>query len=252
MTRNSPTRSDRTPPSSYNRTDTDNSRHGRRRSSSRSRSRSGSHSRDRRGGGSSRSDRGHRYHRRHSDRSRSRSRERSHRRDRDRSRSRSHRRSRSRSGSRSRREFSKRPSADRIEAEDRAVAPSASSMAAKALAVTSGKCLGTATTVSSSSASAATSSLTLAPPPGVSAALAAARAAAVRSGLMSVEALNAPPPQISNSLPSYYNPTAVNALKYTEQMQKRKLLWKKPQQDEVAAETEAPKLPSWAVGVANL
>ncbi|KAL1423791.1 hypothetical protein MTO96_003711 [Rhipicephalus appendiculatus] len=122
--------------------------------------------------------------------------------------------------------------------EDRALAPSASSTAARALAVSAA-----AATVSQASAlslSAAAPSATSAPPPGVSAALAAARAAAVRSGLMSVEALNAHPPQIPNSLPSYYNPTAVNALKYTEQMQKRKLLWKKPQQDEVAAETEAP------------
>uniref|UniRef100_L7LYJ6 Putative transcriptional coactivator caper rrm superfamily n=1 Tax=Rhipicephalus pulchellus TaxID=72859 RepID=L7LYJ6_RHIPC len=217
--------------------DTDNLRRGtsRRRSSSRSRSRSGSRSRDRHGG-SSRGSGGHRSHRRRGDRSRSR--ERSHRRDRDRSRSRSHRRSRSRSGSRSRREFSKRSSAERFEMEDRALASSASSTAARALAVSAA-----AATVSQASAlsvSAATPSSTSAPPPGVSAALAAARAAAVRSGLMSVEALNAPPPQIPNSLPSYYNPTAVNALKYTEQMQKRKLLWKKPQQDEVAAETEAP------------
>uniref|UniRef100_A0A224ZAS3 Transcriptional coactivator caper rrm superfamily n=1 Tax=Rhipicephalus zambeziensis TaxID=60191 RepID=A0A224ZAS3_9ACAR len=236
MTRNSPMRSERTPPSAYSRTDTDNSRHGtsRRRSSSRSRSRSGSRSRDRHGS-SSRGSGSHRSHRRRGDRSRSR--ERPHRRDRDRSRSRSHRRSRSRSGSRSRKVFSKRSSAERFEMEDRALAPSASSTAARALAVSA------AATVSQASAlsvSAATPSSTSAPPPGVSAALAAARAAAVRSGLMSVEALNAPPPQIPNSLPSYYNPTAVNALKYTEQMQKRKLLWKKPQQDEVAAETEAP------------
>ncbi|KAH9384957.1 hypothetical protein HPB48_026993 [Haemaphysalis longicornis] len=68
------------------------------------------------------------------------------------------------------------------------------------------------------------------PPAGVSAALAAARAAAIRSGLMPVEALSAPPPlTITGALPSYYNPTQVNALKYSEQMQKRKLLWKKPQ-----------------------
>lgn len=69
-------------------------------------------------------------------------------------------------------------------------------------------------------------------PPGVSAALAAARAAAIRSGLMPVEALSAPPPLAPlGSLPSYYNPTQVNALKYSEQMQKRKLLWKKPQEE---------------------
>lgn len=118
--------------------------------------------------------------------------------------------------------------------EDRALASSASSTTTRALAVSA------VSQASALSVSAATPSSTAAPPPGVSAALAAARAAAVRSGLMSAEALNAPPPQGPNSLPSYYNPTAVSALKYTEQMQKRKLLWKKPQQDEVAAETEAP------------
>lgn len=75
-------------------------------------------------------------------------------------------------------------------------------------------------------------------PPGVSPALAAARAAAVRSGLMPVEALSAPGPvglqlaltqaSSGSALPSYYNPSAVNPLKYAEQMHKRRLLWKKP------------------------
>lgn len=58
---------------------------------------------------------------------------------------------------------------------------------------------------------------------------------------MPVEALNAPPPQLPSSLPSYYNPTAVNPLKYSEQMQKRKLLWKKPQEE---ATVDAPEPPS--------
>ncbi|XP_075542622.1 uncharacterized protein LOC142576390 isoform X3 [Dermacentor variabilis] len=243
MTRNSPTRSDRTPPSSYSRTDSDNSRRGasRRRSSSRSRSRSRSHSRDHRG--SSRGSGSHRSHKRRGDRSRSR--ERSHRRDRERSRSRehsrSHRKSRSRSGSRSRREVSKRSSAERSQMEVGLPAPPASSMAARALLAVTASAAMASQQAPAVSVGAATLSSTSAVPPGVSAALAAARAAAVRSGLMPLEALNAPPPQVSNSLPSYYNPTAVSAVKYTEQMQKRKLLWKKPQQEEVAAETEAPK-----------
>ncbi|XP_075542620.1 uncharacterized protein LOC142576390 isoform X1 [Dermacentor variabilis] len=245
MTRNSPTRSDRTPPSSYSRTDSDNSRRGasRRRSSSRSRSRSRSHSRDHRG--SSRGSGSHRSHKRRGDRSRSR--ERSHRRDRERSRSRehsrSHRKSRSRSGSRSRREVSKRSSAERSQMEVGLPAPPASSMAARALLAVTASAAMASQQAPAVSVGAATLSSTSAVPPGVSAALAAARAAAVRSGLMPLEALNAPPPQVSNSLPSYYNPTAVSAVKYTEQMQKRKLLWKKPQQEEVAAETEAPKIP---------
>ncbi|XP_042143961.1 arginine/serine-rich coiled-coil protein 2-like [Ixodes scapularis] len=91
------------------------------------------------------------------------------------------------------------------------------------------------TAAPTSTASAALATTTM--PPGVSPALAAARAAAVRSGLMPVEALGAPGPaglqlaltqaSSGSALPSYYNPSAVNPLKYAEQMQKRRLLWKK-------------------------
>ncbi|KAK8777728.1 hypothetical protein V5799_020933 [Amblyomma americanum] len=243
MTRNSPSKADRSPPSAYGRTDGDSSsRRGRkggssRRSSSRSRSRSRSpsHSRDHRGGSSSsRSSRSHRSHRRHG---RSRSRERL-RRDRSKSGSRSHRRSRS--GSRgSGRESHKRSSPTERMDSGGAKAPSSSatSLASKTVAATAG-----AAAVSQAPATlgvAAPSVPTAVQPPGVSPALAAARAAAVRSGLMPAEALNAPPPQLPSSLPSYYNPTAVNPLKYSEQMQKRKLLWKKPQ-EEASTEAEPP------------
>ncbi|XP_077551901.1 uncharacterized protein LOC144166175 isoform X2 [Haemaphysalis longicornis] len=233
MTRNSPSKSDRSsPPSSYNRTDTDNSRRGSRksrshRSHSDSRSRSRSRSRDR---GGSRSKKSSRSHRRHN---RSRSRERSSRRDRSHSRSRSHRRSRSRSGSQSRDE-------DRAPAQRKAFAGASEAAATRAASMAAGSVQVAALTaaavpspalVTSVASSVTPMSVASAmPPAGVSAALAAARAAAIRSGLMPVEALSAPPPlTITGALPSYYNPTQVNALKYSEQMQKRKLLWKKPQ-----------------------
>lgn len=69
--------------------------------------------------------------------------------------------------------------------------------------------------------------------------VAAARAAALQSGIAAPAAVT-PQLLIQQSLavaneqakaltgiglPSYYNPTAVNPLKYAEQMQKRKLLW---------------------------
>lgn len=40
------------------------------------------------------------------------------------------------------------------------------------------------------------------------------------------------------AVPKFYNPTAVNPLKYAEQVQKRKLLWKKnkPESSDTAVE----------------
>ncbi|EEC20184.1 arginine/serine-rich coiled-coil protein, putative [Ixodes scapularis] len=71
------------------------------------------------------------------------------------------------------------------------------------------------TAAPTSTASAALATTTM--PPGVSPALAAARAAALALTQASS----------GSALPSYYNPSAVNPLKYAEQMQKRRLLWKK-------------------------
>ena len=43
-------------------------------------------------------------------------------------------------------------------------------------------------------------------------------------------------------MPKYYNPAAVNPLKYAEQVQKRKLLWSKKSQDDKEKEKEVKKL----------
>ena len=40
------------------------------------------------------------------------------------------------------------------------------------------------------------------------------------------------------AVPKYYNPAAVNPLKYAEQVQKRKLLWSKNKQDDKEKEKE--------------
>jgi len=40
------------------------------------------------------------------------------------------------------------------------------------------------------------------------------------------------------AVPSYYNPAAVNPLKYAEQLKKRKMLWSKPGKDTPDKEKE--------------
>jgi len=40
------------------------------------------------------------------------------------------------------------------------------------------------------------------------------------------------------AVPSYYNPAAVNPLKYAEQLKKRKMLWSKPGKDTQDKEKE--------------
>lgn len=79
----------------------------------------------------------------------------------------------------------------------------------------------------------------------------------MRSGLMSPEALNAPGPlqfqqmgvvqslagslaTASGTLPSYYNPSAVNPVKYAEQMHKRRLLWKKTPDNNSSSSSSSP------------
>ncbi len=47
------------------------------------------------------------------------------------------------------------------------------------------------------------------------------------------------------AVPKYYNPAAVNPLKYAEQVQKRKLLWSKSKEkktDEAQVQTNVDKL----------
>ena len=52
-------------------------------------------------------------------------------------------------------------------------------------------------------------------------------------------------------LPSYYNPTSINPLKFAEQIKKRKLLWgKKPEEQESEQQT-APKPPSLTSNLAS-
>lgn len=55
-------------------------------------------------------------------------------------------------------------------------------------------------------------------------------------------AMNARAQQLTGvTLPKYYNPAAVNPLKYAEQMQKRKLLWQSAQKKEVTT----PSMNNW-------
>jgi len=44
-------------------------------------------------------------------------------------------------------------------------------------------------------------------------------------------------------LPKYYNPTAINPLKYAEQIKKRQLLWGSKKPDDPQQPTEAVKEP---------